>query len=145
MKKKRLYLVVSALLWTALAVWVCIQAVCIWQEGTALREAGDVMAPVYTPEKVAERLAPVVPVFAAAVVMAAAGIILGIHGEAGTGTKPALQMTEKKPPKAGALRAVRLAVLILAAILLAAGIQNGSMQDVLIKAINLCTECIGLG
>ena len=25
------------------------------------------------------------------------------------------------------------------------GIINGGMKDVLIKAINICTECIGLG
>ncbi|HBA97870.1 MAG TPA: thioredoxin [Lachnospiraceae bacterium] len=30
-------------------------------------------------------------------------------------------------------------------ILIAAGIWNGGLNDVLIKAINICTECIGLG
>lgn len=32
-----------------------------------------------------------------------------------------------------------------ALLLIAAGILNGGMRDVLIKAINICTECIGLG
>ena len=36
-------------------------------------------------------------------------------------------------------------ILILAAGLIAAGILNGGLKDVLIKAINICTECIGLG
>ena len=31
------------------------------------------------------------------------------------------------------------------AALIAAGVRNGGMFDVLVKAINICTECIGLG
>lgn len=40
---------------------------------------------------------------------------------------------------------IRLVLMILAVILLAAGVRNGGMRDVLVKAINICTECIGLG
>ena len=40
---------------------------------------------------------------------------------------------------------VRIALYALAAILIVLGINNGGMRDVLIKAINICTECIGLG
>ena len=40
---------------------------------------------------------------------------------------------------------VRIALYILAAVMIVHGIRNGGMQDVLIKAINICTECIGLG
>ena len=43
------------------------------------------------------------------------------------------------------IKIVRLALLTVGAILVIAGIFNGSMRDVLIKAINICTECIGLG
>ena len=39
----------------------------------------------------------------------------------------------------------RGSVTVLAAMLLAAGMLNGGMRDVLMKAINICTECIGLG
>jgi len=41
--------------------------------------------------------------------------------------------------------AVRIALLVAAAALIILGILNGSMKDVLMKAINICTECIGLG
>lgn len=37
------------------------------------------------------------------------------------------------------------AMLLIAVALILHGIFNGSMQDVLIKAIHICTECIGLG
>ena len=40
---------------------------------------------------------------------------------------------------------VRIALYALAAVLIVLGINNGGMRDVLIKAINICTECIGLG
>ncbi len=41
--------------------------------------------------------------------------------------------------------AARIALLALALGLIVLGTQNGSMQEVLVKAINICTECIGLG
>ena len=40
---------------------------------------------------------------------------------------------------------VRIALYAAAAVLIVLGIGNGGMRDVLIKAINICTECIGLG
>ena len=43
------------------------------------------------------------------------------------------------------LPVVRIVLYALAVILIVTGIGNGGMRDVLIKAINICTECIGLG
>ena len=40
---------------------------------------------------------------------------------------------------------VRLAILVLGVVFIILGIFNGGMADVLYKAINICTECIGLG
>ena len=40
---------------------------------------------------------------------------------------------------------VRIAIAAAAIIFMVAGIPNGGMADVLSKAINICTECIGLG
>ena len=45
----------------------------------------------------------------------------------------------------GGIASVRIALLLAAAVLIALGALNGSLQDVLLKAINICTECIGLG
>ena len=42
--------------------------------------------------------------------------------------------------------ALGYAVLVAAALVLIIwGVLNGGMRDVLVKAINICTECIGLG
>ena len=38
-----------------------------------------------------------------------------------------------------------LIVFAVITLLLVAGMLNGGLKDVLIKAINICTECIGLG
>ena len=51
-------------------------------------------------------------------------------------------MTASKPSR---LPYVRITLYVLAVVLIAEGIGNGGMRDVLIKAINICTECIGLG
>ena len=40
---------------------------------------------------------------------------------------------------------LRTALYAVALALIIAGVMNGGMRDVLIKAINICTECIGLG
>lgn len=42
-------------------------------------------------------------------------------------------------------RALRIALCLAAVALIVAGTLNGGMRDVLMKAINICTECIGLG
>ena len=43
------------------------------------------------------------------------------------------------------VRAMRIALAVIAAAFIAMGILNGGMRDVLVKAINICTECVGLG
>ena len=40
---------------------------------------------------------------------------------------------------------VRAALGVLGLILIVVGINGGGMADVLEKAINICTQCIGLG
>lgn len=38
----------------------------------------------------------------------------------------------------------RTALLIVAAVMIIVGIINGGMKEVFVKAVNICTECIGL-
>lgn len=40
---------------------------------------------------------------------------------------------------------LRIALYALAAVFIVLGVMNGGLRDVLVKAINICTECIGLG
>ncbi|MBR2529382.1 MAG: thioredoxin [Blautia sp.] len=43
------------------------------------------------------------------------------------------------------LVALQTALIAIAIGLIVVGVFNGSAQDVLYKAINICTECVGLG
>lgn len=58
------------------------------------------------------------------------------------GERTAKPVVTKKFP---ILSTVRICLFAIGAGLLVLGTQNGSMQEVLTKAINICTECIGLG
>jgi hypothetical protein len=62
------------------------------------------------------------------------------HGKGVAGNKP--REAGQKPSR---LFAVRICLYCVAALLILLGIRNGGMRDVLVKAINICTECIGLG
>ncbi len=54
--------------------------------------------------------------------------------------------TQKNDKKAHRIMlAVRVAVFAVSVVFIIDGITNGGFSDVLIKAINICTECIGLG
>lgn len=61
------------------------------------------------------------------------------------------QRAEKRPPapkkteNERAMRILRAALYAAALVMLVAGVMNGGMRDVLVKAVNICTECIGLG
>ena len=61
------------------------------------------------------------------------------------------QKAEKRPPEPKktenerAVRILRVALYAAALVMLVAGVMNGGMRDVLVKAVNICTECIGLG
>ena len=51
----------------------------------------------------------------------------------------------KAAPRSRGVGAVQIALIVAAIILIVAGVFNGSARDVLYKAINICTECVGLG
>ena len=55
---------------------------------------------------------------------------------------------QPEPAKAQNMKArniARAALYAAAVVMLVAGVLNGGMRDVLVKAVNICTECIGLG
>ena len=80
MPKHKLYLVLQAVVCIALAAWVSISAVGLYQEGTA-RKAEHPMESIYTPEAVAGALAPMAPLLFAGAGLAVAGLVLGVRDE----------------------------------------------------------------
>lgn len=56
-----------------------------------------------------------------------------------------VEKDEENEAKFPTLLVVRISVLVLAVVFIILGIFNGGMEDVVQKAIKICTECIGLG
>lgn len=54
-------------------------------------------------------------------------------------------LSEKPTHKSTAVYIVRYGVLVLSVAVIVYGLATGGWQDVLTKAVNICTECVGLG
>ena len=96
----------------------------------------------------------ILPWTAAALAILAAGALLGeksmkreIAAAGALAAGPVSGTETGSRVSAGSRQAAYIRGMVLAAAVLCiiAGIYNGSMRDVLFKAINICTECIGLG
>ncbi len=142
MTRTKLFLFLQALLCVLLAVLGAASLIALYREGAALRASGDTLAWIFSREKAAQRMAALAPLFFLSLGMTAAGLILGIRQEA---ARPAPKPMAPLPAAPRRTAIVRTAVLIAAVGMIAAGVLNGSMRDVLVKAVNLCMECVGLG
>ena len=150
MSKNKVFLIIQSVLCIALFVLTALAAVRLYRAGIAYRADGHPTAWIYSREAVGAALRPLIPLFFLTVGVTVAGAILKIRddkqdkpvNDGGLMTVKPASLTEKKPANA---QIIRIIVLILAVVLIIAGIYNGSMRDVLYKAIKICTECIGLG
>ena len=132
----------------ALCVLICayliISAVSQYREGLALRAQGALDAPLFT------RAAAVATLRTAAwPALVAAALAIGLWlwdrraGRARPQGDAPRTFMGRKPARL--TRAARIALIALSLALILLGIMNGSARDTLIKAINICTECVGLG
>lgn len=87
-----------------------------------------------------------------ALALAAAAAASVLDGQSVLREIEILKAAPKKKPlpealtaKKSVLPALRIALYAAAAVFIALGVMNGGMWDVLVKAVNICTECIGLG
>ena len=55
------------------------------------------------------------------------------------------KVTSKNDPSVSNVNMHRLVLYIVAIVFIVLGVMNGGLRDVLVKAIAVCTECIGLG
>lgn len=155
MSKHKTIPVVQGIVCVIAALMLCLGAAGIYREGIdQIRAGGDELAWIYTPERITAHLMPVLPFLALSIALTAASMIIGIKNSEDM-PLPSIQgrNTHALPkPQYPSFKncqrtvfAVRLIIVLLSAAMILGGILNGSMRDVLVKAVNLCMECVGLG
>ena len=155
MGRKRIFMIIQSLLCVLSVIMLMSAAIGIYSEGRQ-KKAEDPTAAIYSREAAGEAAAPGAMVLLLGVCFSIAGWAIDIHDE--DADKPVRipefggAMKEQLKDKAAEAEddhakknRIRLAVLIIAVICIIAGIANHNMRDILIKATNICTECIGLG
>lgn len=154
MERKKVFLITQSLLCALVAGLLAGIALYLYLDGAAKQAAGDMFYYSFTREKVGKALLFVLPVFLVSLGLTVAGLILGIRDE--RLDKPVRdeklmrdfsRLREKAVPAAADKKVLylRVAVAVLAAALILAGILNGGLEDVFAKGSAICTECIGLG
>lgn len=145
MNRRRVLLIVQSVLCILSAIGLIVADLVIYFRGVSEQES-DPMAQVYTVESIAKYAAIICPVILVSVIVTVILMILKVkdpHADRavnipGIGTNTA----GKNPSATGKARMV---ILLIAVGFIVAGILNGSIMDVFIKASKICTECIGLG
>ena len=143
MNRNRIILILQAVICVLLAVVLAAGAVCICRDGLA-RKAENPLENVYTPENTAGLFTAALPLLIVFILLLAIGLALGVKDP--KADRPAGPSGPVKPAAGpGNRKTLQAVFVVMAAGFIAAGILNGSVGDVLIKAIHICTECIGLG
>lgn len=142
-ERYKLFLAWLTLAAAAALVWQCIS---LYVAGTAPANnpaPGVYTEPIFSPENVGSKLHAIAPLLWGYVAAVLLGLLLRPFPVPEEKTHPA--RSRMIPPPQNPSAAVRVALLCAAVLLIGFGIMNGGMRDVFIKAINICTECIGLG
>ena len=146
MRKDRIIRLCVTALTLALAAALAASVILTYANGLARREAsGSLVAPVFTREDAGQALRRLAPLALAWLAAVAAAFIAGAR--APKGGAPRLARRERMRGQEETKRRVwlRAGLYALAALLTLLGALNGGLNDVLVKAVNICTECIGLG
>ncbi len=154
MTRRKAFLIVQALFCALTAGLLAAGALSLYFDGAAKQAAGDLFYPMFTREKAGAWLLSILPVFLCSLALTAAGLFLGIRDE--NADKPlrdekllrAFSRVREKAVRQQDDRKtliLRTVVLVISLMLIAAGILNGGLEDVLLKGIAICTECVGLG
>ena len=143
---------IIAIALAALTLLLCLAlggtVLALYREGLARRAAsGSGAEPIFTQAGVGAALRRLLPLAGLWLATLIAGLATGGAAPARGGASrvklvPGRMTGTAQTPR---VRAIRRALLALALLLIALGIFNGGLNDVLVKAVNICTECIGLG
>ena len=143
MKRNRFITTAVTVLTVLLCAALCAAVLVIYGTGTR-----DTAADIFTREAVGKQLLYVAPVavcwLAAVLAAAVAGHPGGDPSQGAPNAAESRALVRRKRIREP--RVLLRGILYFAAVVLVVlGVLNGGMNDVLVKAIHICTECIGLG
>jgi len=107
--------------------------------------AGVYLSPVFSAQIVSERLSMVSPFLIIYGVLAVVTVIAHLGWGKPQRVTGKIRPCPPREQMGKSLGAVRITILCLGVLFIILGVMNGGSRDVLVKAINICTECIGLG
>lgn len=137
---RKIYLFAESILSVIISGWLILSVSEIYRDGIA-RKAYDPLAWIYTREIIAEKFSYVMHLLVIFLILTSIGLIMKVNDvpETKINRDFMLSRTHKHDMK------MQILILISALGFIIAGIFNGSASDVLYKAVNICTECVGLG
>lgn len=137
---------IATVLVLLLLAWQCID---IYQQGNMpanLDANGVHLQSVFRMEDVSARLQRYsVLLLAYACLTAVTGAVHAIHECPIVPYRRFSHAKQNQPNAMKHIGMIRMMLYLLAAVFIVLGVMNGGWYDVLVKAINICTECIGLG
>lgn len=147
MKRDRIIRFAVAALTLALTAALIASATALYRGGLARREAsGSLTAPIFTRDDAGLALRRLAPLALAWLAVAGVSLMAGVRAPKGGAARASRDKRRMKGrEETRRRRLLRAGLYALAALLLVLGALNGGLNDVLMKAINICTECIGLG
>lgn len=147
MNKKTVLLIIQSVFCVLTAIMLIVADLIIYFEGAAQKSA-DPMANIYSADAIADKAVFVIPILAVSVLVTIICAIVKVRDEKASrpfGKIDIKQNTDDNRMSPSAVNIIRIILFAAALIFIIAGILNGSVTDVFIKASKICTECIGLG
>lgn len=136
-----------------LIAWQCVDIYLVGNSPANLDANGIHLQDVYRMDDVANRLSRFVLPLAVYGALVLLSVIM--HMLYGQGRMAKQDAVSKKAFNVGSVKdhanqsaglpAIRIILFGVAVLFIVLGVMNGGWYDVLVKAINICTECIGLG
>ncbi|MBQ7518910.1 MAG: hypothetical protein IJU12_01215 [Clostridia bacterium] len=134
--RKKLQIVMTV--WTLLVcAAICWSVLSLYRAGYVRHASSGPVQPIFTWEDTAARMRYLLPLIALWLLGA---VIIRKNDE-----KKRVSVHPEKQRTPAASCKLRLSLFVLALAFIVLGILNGGLHDVLVKAIQICTECIGLG
>lgn len=144
---RRTYAAAAVVVTLCLCAAICAEAVGLYLAAHApenLGTAGVPLVAAYAPERITAAGRRIVWLAAAWAALMLGGWAAHQYARPKAVRQAPLRMGDSEKSTRRAAR-VRLALLLAALLFIVLGVVNGGAHDVLVKAINICTECIGLG